>query len=57
MLLLSFNNILTHFPPWKVQFDYMNCNLIMKASAGISAAAFSKMSNHESQKFVIAQFA
>lgn len=38
---------------WKVQVDFMNCNLIIKASWGISVAAYSKKSNCESLKFVI----
>lgn len=40
---------------WKVQVDFMNCNLIIKACTGISAAAYSIKSDCESLKFVIPQ--
>lgn len=39
-LLLSYFNILTHFPPRKIQLDYMDCNLIIKASTGINVTVF-----------------
>lgn len=51
--LLSNYNILAHFPRRKVQSDYMNSNLIIKASTGICTAAFSKQSNCESLQYVI----
>lgn len=48
-------NILTHFPHWKVQSDYINCNLIIEASTCISVGVCSKKSYRESVKFVSPQ--